>query len=259
MEGKEYIRKVTIRFYAELNDFIRPVYRHKPSLYLFKGRITVRGAIESLGVPHTAVDLVLVNGRPSGFSRILDHGDHLSVYPEFESFDISGISKNRKRPLRTSRFILDAHLGKLTKKLRLLGFDSLFAGSLRDDEIIDTATAGKRIILTRDRELLKSDRVDHGYYIRSTNTEAQLTEVIAKFDLSSQFDPFTRCLECNGDLGKARLSDVQELIKPDTARFFHEFFRCSACGRIYWEGSHYRSMKEFISKLDKADAAKSLP
>lgn len=249
MEGNEYIRNVTIRFYAELNDFIRPVYRYKPAEFLFKGRITVRGAIESLGVPHSAVDLVIINGKPARFSKIINQGDHLSVYPEFESFDISGISKNRKKPIRTSRFMLDAHLGKLTKKLRLLGFDSVFAGGIVDEEIIDTARTGKRIILTRDRELLKSDRVDHGYYIRATMTDAQLKEVIAKFDLRSQFDPFSRCLECNGELVKADLPQVKEMINPGTAQIFDAFFRCSACGRIYWEGSHYKSMTEYISRL----------
>jgi uncharacterized protein len=245
----EYLRLVSVRFYAELNDFIRPAQRQKQFDFSFKGQMTVKGAIESLGVPHSAVDLVLVNGNPVGFSCLLKQGDYISVYPEFEALDVSGISKNRKKPLRTSRFILDAHLGKLAKKLRMLGFDSLFAREIIDSEIITRACTEKRIILTRDRDLLKSEKVDHGYYIRATDTERQLKEVILKFDLWSQFDPLTRCLVCNGDLEKADISEVSGQINQETATIYNEFFRCSSCKKIYWEGSHYESMKEYIENL----------
>jgi uncharacterized protein len=247
--SSEYIKLISVRFYAELNDFLRPAQRQRELEFPIKGQMTVKGVIESLGVPHSAVDLVVVNGKPAGFSYVLKKGDYVSVYPEFEAFDISGISKNRKKSLRSSRFILDAHLGKLAKKLRLLGFDSLFAREISDDEIIDQAHAERRIILTRDRDLLKSEKVDHGYYIRATDTDGQLKEIIVKFDLWSQFDPFARCLICNGELEKADISEVRGQINQETASIFSEFFRCSSCKKIYWEGSHYESMKGYIENL----------
>jgi uncharacterized protein with PIN domain len=239
----------SVRFYAELNDFIKPVFRQRKIEQPVKGRVTVKNVVESLGVPHSAIDLVLVNGNAVDFGHMVQPGDYISVYPEFESFDISGISRNRKKPLRTSRFIADAHLGKLATKLRMLGFDTLFSGELSDEEIINLAFAQKRIILTRDREMLKSGRVDHGYYVRSVQPARQLKEVIDKFDLGSQFRPFTRCLKCNGNLMKALKKEVENLVPGDIATLFQAFFRCSGCGKIYWEGSHYESMKADIKSL----------
>jgi uncharacterized protein with PIN domain len=239
----------SVRIYAELNDFVKPAFRQRKIEISVKGRITVRNAVESLGVPHSAIDLVLVNGNPVVFGQLIQPGDYISVYPQFESFDISGVSRNRKEPLRKSRFIADAHLGKLATKLRMLGFDTLFSGELSDDEIIILASAQKRIILTRDREMLKSDLVDHGYYVRSVYPATQLKEVIGKFDLGSQFKPFTRCLKCNGKLETACKQEVKDLVPGETATLFKAFFRCSGCGKIYWEGSHYESMKADIISL----------
>ena len=243
------IKTARIRFYAELNDFIKPVFRQREIEISVKGRVTVKNAVESLGVPHSAIDLVLVNGNAVDFGHLVQPGDYISVYPEFESFDISCISRNRKKPLRKSRFIADAHLGKLATKLRMLGFDTHFSGELSDEEIINLASAQKRIILTRDREMLKSGQVDHGYYVRSVLPATQLKEVIGKFDLGSQFKPFTLCLKCNGKLETACKREVENLVPVETASMFQSFFRCSGCGKIYWEGSHYESMKAEIKSL----------
>jgi uncharacterized protein with PIN domain len=240
---------VSVRFYAELNDFIKPAFRQREIEITVKGRVTVKNAVESLGVPHSAIDLVLVNGGPVDFGHLVRPGDYISVYPEFESFDVSGISRNRKKPLRISRFIADAHLGKLATKLRMLGFDTLFSVELSDDEIINLASTQKRIILTRDREMLKSGQVDHGYYVRSVHPVMQLNEVIDKFDLTSQFRPFTRCLKCNGKLETVCKREAEYLVPEETASLFQSFFRCSGCGRIYWEGSHYERMKAEIKSL----------
>jgi uncharacterized protein len=246
---KNYYKTARIRFYAELNDFLRTGQKQKNFDFSFKGQVTVRDAIESLGVPHSAVDLMLVNGLPAPFSQRIHSGDMISVYPEFETFDISGISQIRKKPLRTSRFIVDAHLGKLARELRMLGFDTLFAREISDNEIISLACNERRTIITRDRDLLKSEKVDHGYYVRSTHSGDQLKEVINKFDLYSQFSPFTRCLICNGELFNVTLAEISDKIKPETASVFKDFFRCSGCHRIFWEGSHYERMKNYIEKL----------
>ena len=145
--------------------------------------------------------------------------------------------------------MVDAHLGKLSRDLRMLGFDTLFAGKLRDNEIIDIAVRDKRIILTRDRDLLKSDKVDHGYYIRAVNSADQLQEVISKFDLASQCKPFTRCLVCNGILNDVQQEEIKDFVKPELLLVFKDFYRCSDCCRIYWEGSHYNRMTEKINQL----------
>jgi uncharacterized protein len=249
-----YSKSVFMRFYSELNDFLKKNLKQKNFEYTFKGQITVKDAIESLGVPHSAVDLVLVNGNSVEFGHRLKQGDQISVYPVFETFDISEISMSGRKPLRETRFIADAHLGKLARDLRMLGFDSLFAKEISDYEIIIKAGIESRIILTRDRDLLKSALVDHGYYVRSLQTREQLIEVIDKFDLWSQFDPFSRCLVCNHELSEVSLSAVVDIVKPDTLSIYRKFYRCCGCERIYWEGSHYNRMMEYINSLKKNDS-----
>ena len=214
------MKKVILRFYAELNDFLPAAKRQTDFEYFFNGVITAKEAIESSGVPHSAVDLLLINGEPAAFSAKLNQNDRISVFPEFEMLDISGVTQLRKKPLRNTRFMADAHLGKLARNLRMLGFDTLFAGDLPDREIIETAAREKRTILTRDRDLLKSDRVDHGYYVRATATGEQLSEIIAKFDLGSQFQPFTRCLVCNGVLEEAGSQEIAGKVKPELVELF---------------------------------------
>jgi uncharacterized protein with PIN domain len=249
MAEKNSHKKVFIRFYAELNDFLPVHLRQKQVEYCFNGLITVRDAVESMGVPLSAVDLILVNGEPCGFRTRLRPDDRVSVYPEFEMLDISGLTRLRNNPLRITRFIADAHLGKLARQLRMLGFDTLFSGTLPDEKIIQVSAEEKRIILTRDRELLKSDKVDHGYYVRATVTDDQLIEVIFKFDLTHQFRPFTRCLVCNGLLEDFPKDELPSGLPAELIAMHKEFFRCSACGKVYWEGSHYNRMSEKINKL----------
>jgi uncharacterized protein len=249
-EQPVYTKKVFMRFYSELNDFLKKDLKQKNFEFSFKGQITVKDAIESLGVPHSAVDLILVNGNPAGFKYRLKQGDQVSVYPIFETFDISEMSRNGRKPLRETRFIADAHLGKLARDLRMLGFDTLFAKEISDNEIVNRASEENRIILTRDRDLLKSGKVDHGYYIRAVQTREQLKELIDKFDLRSQFDPFSRCLVCNHELSDATLSDVINRVKPETLSIYKNFYQCAGCGRIYWEGSHFERMMDYISTLN---------
>src|SRR3989338_9144205 len=110
------------RFYEELNDFLPPERRKTTFTREFRNRASVKDMIEALGVPHTEVDLILVNGASVDFSYLVQDGDRISVYPMFESFDIRPLVHLRPRPLREPKFVLDTHLGKLAVYLRLLGF-----------------------------------------------------------------------------------------------------------------------------------------
>jgi len=241
--------QVWFRFYEELNDFL-PSYRRKTSFsFSFLGNPSVKHAIEELGVPHVEVDMILVNGNSVDFSYRLKKGDQVSVYPVFESFDISNVQRLRAKPLRNPMFILDVHLGRLSKYLRLLGIDTLFEKDLNDGQIINKSLSEHRIILTRDRGLLKNRTVTHGYWIRSSKPTEQLTEVLKRLDLKSGLHPFTRCLECNGVLADVQKEKIMNLILPKTQNFYTEFKQCTNCGRIYWEGSHYEKMKKFIQTV----------
>jgi len=246
---KKYCKSALIRFYAELNDFLPQSRKQKCFRFTFKGYITVKDAIESLGIPHSEVDLVLVNSVSVDFAFRLKEDDYISVYPVFECFDISSVTKNGKKPLRNTRFIADAHLGKLAKYLRMLGFDTLYEPDIEDSRVISIASKEKRIILTRDKSLLKSSDVDHGYYVRSISYKEQLSELILKFDLVSQMKPFSRCIVCNHSIFKINKSEILARIKNDTRKAFNEFYCCAKCDRIYWKGSHYERMKRFVLKF----------
>ncbi len=188
------------RFYAELNFFLPPNRRQTTFPRAFEGRVSVKDMIESLGVPHTEIDLILVNGESVDFSYLVQDGDQISVYPVFESFDITPVVRVRPKPLREPRFVLDQHLGKLAAYLRMLGFDTLYRNDYDDPELAQISHAEKRTLLTRDRGLLKRSMVTRGYYVRETNPRRQVAEVIRRFDLGGLVAPFRRCITCNGVL-----------------------------------------------------------
>jgi len=243
------MNKVSIRFYEELNDFLAKNSRKEWLAYSFTWKDTVRNALESFGVPHTEVDLVLVNGESVSFDKELADGDRISVYPVFESIDISETTKLRPEALREPAFVLDVHLGKLTGYLRMLGFDCLYRNDLEDDEIIRLSSQQQRIILTRDKGILRNKKVTHGYYLRSDNPKEQLKEIIRRFDLKTQIKPFTRCMNCNGLLESVPKEEVKDILEENTRRYYEEFYRCRSCCNIYWKGAHYQKMKEWMGEL----------
>ena len=237
------------RFYEELNDFL-PSARKKQSFSCsFSSNPSVKDIIESLGVPHTEIDLILVNGSSVDFTYKLMNEDNVSVYPVFESIDISELQHLRPTPLRDPKFILDVHLGKLSKYLRLCGFDTLYDKDYNDKEIIDISTSDRRIILTRDKGLLKNKQVTHGYWIRSTRSDEQLFEVIKRFDLKNVLKPFTRCLECNTILEDVNKEAIADYLMPKTRKYYSDFKKCPGCNRVFWEGSHYEKMKIIMENI----------
>lgn len=237
------------RFYEELNDFLPKAMINKSFAYSFSGNPSVKDAIEALRIPHVEVDLILVNSSSVDFSYKLKNEDHISVYPVFESFDISPVIRLRAKPLREIKFISDVHLGKLTRYLRLCGFNVYYQPDLTDKEIINKSVNDKLVILTRDVEMLKNRKVTHGYWVRSPQPEEQLKEVLIRFDLKDQVKLFTRCMECNGILKEVAKNDIMDRLMPKTIKYYEEFKKCPDCDRIYWQGSHYKKMKGSINKL----------
>jgi len=236
------------RFYEELNDFLPPERKKVLFPWEFRGSPSVKHAIEALGVPHTEVDMILVNSQSVDFSYKIRPDDQISVYPVFESLDITPVSHLREKPLQELKFIADSHLGRLTKYLRLFGFDTHYRNSISDTEIIDLAEAEKRVILTRDKDLLKNGRVTRGYWVRSQQCEEQLGEIIVRFDLRDNFQPLTRCLECNHTIREVTKESVLLQLLPKTRLYYQEFWQCGNCNRIYWKGSHWERMREFVNE-----------
>jgi uncharacterized protein len=235
-------KTATFRFYEELNDHLKREWRKKEIPQFFSDGQTVKDAIEKLGVPHCEVDLILVKSLSVDFGYQLKDGDFISVYPVFESFDISPVARLRPEPLRVTKFVLDAHLGKLARKLRLLGFDTLYQNNFDDLQIIELALNESRIILTRDRRLLMHKNVTHGYFLRNTDPRKQLAEIVGRFHLQNQFKPFARCSLCNGQIVETNKETVLDSLPPKTAKYYDEFFTCTTCGQVYWKGSHWEKL-----------------
>ena len=242
------------RFYEELNDFLPPERRRIDFAYSVAGTRSVKDAIESIGVPHTEVDLILVDGRSVGFDCVLSGGERVAVYPVFERLDITPLQHLRPRPLRAPRFVLDTHLGKLARHLRMAGFDCLYRNDYRDSELITAALAEHRIILTRDKGLLKQRLVTHGYFVRRSNAEEQLREVVRALQLQSGLRPFTRCRECNSELREVPKAEVLARLPSSVRGAYARFQLCPGCGRIYWEGTHYARLRRLMETAAPADA-----
>lgn len=236
----------TFRFYEELNDFLPPERRRREFAVPCARAATVKHMIEALGVPHTEVELILVNGESVGFGRRLRDCDRVAVYPRFESLDITPLLRVRELPLRVTRFVADAHLGGLARLLRMAGFDTLYRNDFQDSEIAAVAIGESRILLTRDRELLKLRGITHGCYVHALKPEQQFAEIVARLDLARGVRPFTLCLECNAPLRAIDKAEVLERL-PSSVRASHErFTTCDLCGRVYWEGSHWKRMLQLV-------------
>lgn len=249
MPMPEPLRHCEFRFYEELNDFLPPVRRKHTFEHEFDGTPSVKDRIEALGVPHTEVDLILVDEVSVDFGHLLRGGERVAVYPMFERLDLTGVTKLRPRPLRDPTFVLDVHLGRLARYLRLLGFDTRYRNDFADPELVDISLSEHRIVLTRDTGLLKRSALTHGAFLHETDPRRQLREVLDRFDLRSRISPFTRCARCNGLLAPVPRAEALAEAPPGVAGNEHEFSRCRDCAQLYWPGSHLPKLRRRLSEV----------
>ena len=236
----------TFRFYGELNDFVAPARRQREFACPCAQKATTKHMIEALGVPHTEVELVLVNGTPALFEQLLRDGDRVAVYPRFASLDVATLPRLRGPPSAAPRFVADAHLGGLARMLRMAGFDTVYDNNIGDDQVEALAIIDARVVLTRDRELLKRRGVVHGRYLHALRPADQLLEVVDRFSLRDSAAPFTLCLHCNAPLRAVDKALVLDQL-PDAVRAHHqEFSTCDLCHRVYWKGSHWKRMSALL-------------
>lgn len=236
------------RFYEELNDFLAPEARRAAFPVAIDRARSVKDAIESVGVPHTEVDLILVDGASVGFGHVLRGGERVAVYPVFERLDITPLLHLRPRPLREPRFVADTHLGKLARHLRVAGFDCLWENDFADEEIVAYSVAQERIILTRDLGILKRQAVERGHFVRATESGAQLREVVRAFQLENRLRPFTRCRACNVELDETSKESVAERLPPEVRLRFDRFTECPQCRRVFWRGTHYERLERLLRR-----------
>ena len=239
----------TFRFYEELNDFLAPERRRREFTVPCARAATTKHMIEALGVPHTEVELILLNNQSVGFGTLLREGDRVAVYPKFELLDITPLLRVREQPLRDTRFVADCHLAGLARLLRMMGFDTLYDNGFVDEEIERIAAQQGRIVLTRDRDLLKRRSITHGCYVRELRSQQQLREIFERLDLTRSARPFTLCLSCNAALHAIPRALVEHRLPPRVRELYYRFSTCEVCGRIFWEGSHWQSMRALVEAV----------
>ncbi len=237
------------RFHDELNFFLPHRRRHMTIEHAFEWRASIKDMMESLGVPHAEIELIMVNGASVDFSYIVQPNDYIHAYPRFDSIPIVPKVRLRAPLLRRPSFILDQHLGRLAAYLRMMGFDTLYRNDYHDDELAQISHAESRILLTRDTGLLKRSIVTYGYYVRETNPQRQLSEITRRFNLGEYAAPFRHCMKCNGLLQMVDKTVVAEHLPNGTAQYYDEFHRCESCQQIYWKGPHYQKMTKLMERV----------
>lgn len=223
-----------VRFAAELRMFLAPRHRAGPVRVTCDGVSSLGHVVESLGVPLPEVGRLVVNGMPAAAAYRLGGGDVAEA-----------AAVDRPQRLPAARFILDVHLGTLARRLRLVGVDTAYANDLDDDVLIERANAGRRVLLTQDRGLLRRRRLWLGAYVRGARPDDQLRDVLGRF--APPLAPWTRCTACNGPLRPARKADVEPLLRPGTRRTYQAFARCAGCGKVYWHGAHSRRLEDIVA------------
>jgi uncharacterized protein with PIN domain len=228
----------SFRFHGELNYFLPFPNRDIEFKQEAGTTDTLKHVIESLGVPHTEIGLVTVNGVPRRLSDRLTTGDSVHVLPH--SLPVH---------LDDPRFVLDGHLGRLAAYLRMLGFDTWYERSAEDEQLAAISHEEHRVLLTRDVGLLKRREIERGYSVRAHKPHDQLREITTRFALQRHLQPFVRCMACNGSLSCVTKDQVAEVLPPHTRETKNEFSRCNQCLKVYWRGTHYERMLGWINDL----------
>jgi len=240
---------VHFRFHGDLNDLLRPDRRNVDIVYPLSSPSSVKHPIEALGVPHTEVDLILANRRPVGFEYPLLGQDFIDLFPPGHAMT-AGQPMILRPPLpRPVRFVVDTHLGQLASYLRLLGFDTWYRNDFDDPELARISSNQARLLLTRDRGLLKRGIVVYGYCVRSTDPRRQLIDLLVRYQLAPSAQPWSRCVRCNGLLLSVDKAEIIERLQPLTRLYYDEFRQCQDCGQIFWQGSHYQRTRCFVDDL----------
>ena len=238
---------IRLKFHGDLPFFLGTKRRHETVERALWEKTSVKDVIESCGVPHPEVDLILVDEQPLDFHHTLRTDADVDVYPV--QSPCTDFEKHRLQVPRIKHFIVDGHLGKLTRNLRLLGFDIAYDPQAQDPQLLSVMESENRALLTRDRRLLMHAVVQTGYCPRSQNSHEQTIEVVRRFDLFDSIAPFTRCLRCNASVQKVAKADVIEKLEPLTKIYYEEFRHCMGCGQIYWAGSHFSKLQERLEEI----------
>ncbi len=236
-------------FYGYLRDLLPKEMRQKVIPYKLNGRVAVKHSVEALGIPHTDVAHILLQGELVEFSCLVRAGDTFHIYPAQYPLDKPLPEILRPALMSPPRFILDNHLGRLANYLRLLGFDTWYRNDYDDEELAHLSSTEQRVLLTRDRRLLMRKVVVYGFCLRTKVPRQQLLDVMERYDLKDHINPWCRCIRCNGQLVPVSKGEVRDRLEPKTKKYYHEFRQCQHCNQVYWKGSHFQSLQQFIEDI----------
>jgi len=244
------LTQAQFRFYGVLKRFLNPDFRVRTFTHTVKGHPSIKDTLEALGVPHTEINHILVDQRPVDFSYQLMGKEKIRVYP-LGDIPRQKVTCLNPMPPRPVRFVIDSHLGRLVRHLRMLGFDCLYKTVFPDREIIDLGGREQRVILTRDIGLLKNKRVHYGCFLYSTDPIKQVAQVLSRYRLACRLHPFTLCLECNGRIQPVAKHKILGHLPPMVREYYRRFYVCTSCKKIYWKGTHYDKMMKLVAKFKK--------
>jgi uncharacterized protein with PIN domain len=239
---------VELRFEGSLHDLLPGGRRELPIIRSVVGTPSVKDVLEAAGVPHVEIGSIIVDGEPVGFARRVRGGERITVFPVLAAGEPQP-PEVMASPAGELRFVVDGHLGRLAAYLRMLGFDTTYEVHTEDAELAGIAAREDRILLSRDRGLLKRSIVRRGCFLRSDRPHDQLREVDRRYGLGPVSHPFTRCMRCNGLLGHVDPDVARAQVPPRVAREQSTFRRCRSCGALYWRGSHHTRMRCLIDEL----------
>ncbi|SDW22357.1 Mut7-C RNAse domain-containing protein [Nitrosomonas oligotropha] len=241
--------QIGIRFYQSLNDFLAPGLGDTEIIYNLERKASIKDMIESFNVPHPEVERIVVNGIAVDFNYTVRDGDHIEVFPAGENFNGIPVLQLRVALSLPPLFLVDSNLGRLARYLRLLGFDCLYRNDYDDGAMAKIACEQQRVVLTRDRSLLKRRIIVHGYFVRADRPKIQTREVLKRFALYSLIRPLTRCTQCNGILIGTGKKLIEHRLEPLTRQHYDKFLICPECDRIYWQGSHSMRIKQLLDEF----------
>lgn len=238
---------VRLHVYGDLDFFLPSRTRDGRVERHLSEKTSVKDVIESCGIPHPEVDLILVDGKAVDFTYAVTSDAEMDLYPP--GIQSSHFKEKRLQAHTIRAFVADGHLGKLVRDLRLLGIDIAYDPAAEDRQLVEIASRSNRALLTRDRRLLMHAAVQHGYYLRSQNPLEQTIEVLRRFDLGPTLSPFSRCLRCNALLEPAEKEKIIGQLEPLTKIHYDEFRRCTGCAQVYWSGSHFTELQKRLEQI----------
>lgn len=241
-----------LKFYGDTLDLLNRIPdKDNTIIYPLSRRTSIKDILESLGVPHTEVGKIILDGVEQRFEKIAKNGEHFEIHPLSSALPSTMATRLRPNPLKTCcRFLVDINVERLAGLLRMAGFDADNIDSQSTSRaIVAKAIREGRILLTRNKDLLKHRELVFGRLVRNQDPDLQLKEVINLYTLENHLQPFTRCISCNGLLTDVKKEDIIDRLLPLTKKYFNDFRICTDCHKIYWRGSHHDKMTDKLKIL----------